>query len=157
MYIFATFEHSINIELAISALEKKGIPKDKIIAAPLDKRKTPRQLFDTMHRSDGYSMIDLAAVLGTVFMLLGAIYGYVLTWGPIIWGIIGALFGLISGFIIKFLILKKKSQEDVKPVTKSIISEVILLIHCEENQGNIVEQILWNHYALGLTKLNSST
>jgi hypothetical protein len=84
MYVIATFESSIFLELAIAALEQKGITTDNLLAVPLDKRTEPRKLFDTIHRADGSSMLDAATILGTVFMLLGAIYGYVLKWGPLI-------------------------------------------------------------------------
>ena len=82
MYIIASFEQSIFLELAISALEQRGIQKNQILAVPLDKRTEPRKLLDTIHRADGYSLFDVAAVLGTCGMLLGAIYGMVLNWGP---------------------------------------------------------------------------
>jgi hypothetical protein len=146
MLVIATFENSLFIEMAISALEQKGIPKEKIFAAPLDKRKEPRQLFDTIHRADGISLFDAGAILGTCFMLLGAIYGYVLKWGPIIWGIIGALSGLAIGILIKLWLVKKNNKS-----TKKISSEIVLMIRCEEYQWDSVEQMLWDNLALGVT------
>ncbi|RIX51455.1 hypothetical protein D3P08_16190 [Paenibacillus nanensis] len=149
--IIATFENSVFIELAITALEQRDIPRANIFAAPLDKRVEPRQLFDTIHSADGFSMLDLAAILGTVFMLLGAIYGYVLAWGPIIWGIIGAVFGMGSGFLLK-LFLVRKNLTGVKKMT----SEIVLMVRCEEEMGRTVQQLLWEHQALGITRIKSS-
>jgi hypothetical protein len=146
MLVIATFENSLFIEMAISALEQKGIPKEKIFAAPLDKRKEPRRLFDTIHRADGISLFDAGAILGTCFMLLGAIYGYVLKWGPIIWGIIGAISGLAIGILIKLWLVKKNNKG-----TKKISSEIVLMIRCEEYQWDSVEQMLWDNLALGVT------
>jgi hypothetical protein len=146
MLVIATFENSLFIEMAISALEQKGIPKEKIFAAPLDKRKEPRRLFDTIHRADGISLFDAGAILGTCFMLLGAIYGYVLKWGPIIWGIIGALSGLAIGILIKLWLVKKNNKG-----TKKISSEIVLMIRCEEYQWDSIEQMLWDNLALGVT------
>jgi hypothetical protein len=146
MLVIATFENSLFIEMAISALEQKGIPKEKIFAAPLDKRKEARQIFDTIHRADGVSLFDAGAILGTCFMLLGAIYGYVLKWGPIIWGIIGALSGLAIGILIKLWLVKKNNKG-----TKKISSEIVLMIRCEEYQWDSVEQMLWDNLALGVT------
>ena len=148
MFVIATFENSIYIELAITALEQQGISKELILAAPLDKRKEPRNLFDTIHRSDGFSLFDGPAILGTCLMLLGAIYGYELEWGPILWGIIGAVSGLILGFLIKMLMLKNNKRG-----SKNITSEIVLMIRCEENKWEMVEKILWDHLALGLTKI----
>jgi hypothetical protein len=148
MLVIATFENSLFIEMAISTLEQKGIPKEKIFAAPLDKRKEPRQLFDTIHRADGVSLFDVGAILGTCFMLLGAIYGYVLKWGPIIWGIIGALSGLSIGILIKFWIVKRNIKGN-----KKISSEIVLMIRCEEYQWESVQQLLWDNLALGVTQV----
>lgn len=148
MYVIATFEQNIYLEMAITKLEQKGIPRDKLFAVPLDKREEPRALFDTIHHADGYSMLDAAAILGTVLMLLGAIYGFELAWGPIIWGIIGAATGLTLGFLFKYIIIKKRSN-----VTKNITSEVVLMIRCELSQWEWVEKILWEHTALGVSKI----
>nr|WP_263324215.1 SoxR reducing system RseC family protein [Neobacillus sp. Marseille-Q6967] len=148
MFIIATFENSIYIELAVTALEQQGISKEKILAAPLDKRKEPRQLFDSIHKSDGFSLFDVAAILGTCFMLLGAIYGYVLEWGPIIWGIIGAVSGMLAGFFLKLFILRKNKRGKSK-----ITSEIVLMVRCDDPKVETVEGILWDHHALGLTKI----
>jgi hypothetical protein len=148
MFVIATFENSIYIELAIAALEKQGIPKDMILAAPLDKRKELRGLFDTIHKSDGFSLFDGPAILGTCLMLLGAIYGYILEWGPILWGIIGALSGLLLGFVIKMLLLKKNKRG-----SNNITSEIVLMVRCEDHKWESVEKILWENLALGLTKI----
>ena len=151
MLVIATFENSLFIELAISALEQKGIPKEKIFAAPLDKRTEPRQLFDTIHRADGFSLFDLGAILGTCLMLLGSIYGYVLKWGPIIWGIIGAVVGITLGILIKVWLVKKNNTGSNK-----ITSEIVLMIRCEEHQWDKVEKILWENTALGITRLKNT-
>lgn len=148
LFVIATFENSIIIELTITELEQNEIPNDKILAVPLDKKLDHRQLFDTIHQADGLSLFDLAAIIGTCLMLLGAIYGYLLEWGPIIWGIIGAVSGLLIGFIIKMLLIKKN-----KRATKSFSSEIVLMIRCEKHQWHIVENILWKNGALGLSRI----
>lgn len=151
MLIIATFENSIFIELAISRLEQNGIKNEKILAAPIDKRTEQRQLFDTLHRADGFSLFDLAAILGTCFMLLGVIYGYTFKWGPIIWGIIGAISGLLLGFFIKMILIKKD-----KAGTKNITSEIVLMVRCEEHQLEKIENILWDNNALGFTTIRDA-
>lgn len=150
MLVIATFENSLFIELAITAIEQKGVSKDKIFAVPLDKRTEPRQLFDTLHRADGFSLLDVAAILGTCLMLLGAIYGYVLKWGPIIWSIIGAVTGILIGLVIKLLMVKKRSN----PTSGKITSEVVIMIRCEDYQWETIEKVLWDNLALGVAKVN---
>jgi hypothetical protein len=152
MHVVATFEQSIYLEMALTALEQKGIAKEDILAIPLGKRAVPRRMFDTIHRADGYSVFDAAAVLGTVFMLLGTVYGYVLKWGPIIWGLIGAIFGMLLGFLIKYAIVKKSSK-GLDRGHRGITSEVVVIVQCEQSKWETVEQILWENTALGISKI----
>ncbi|MFA5383224.1 MAG: hypothetical protein WC364_00895 [Eubacteriales bacterium] len=129
MFVAASFEYSLNLELAITDLEKRGILRQNIGGITLDKRKEERRLFDTIHSADGVSLFDAAAILGTIFMLFGVIYGFVLKWGPIVWGTIGLLTGAVLGFALDYLHGKFRSDKDVKR-TKAKSSEVLLVVKC---------------------------
>ncbi|MFS0619174.1 hypothetical protein [Priestia megaterium] len=146
MQIFATFEHSTNIELAISELEQKGI--DDLYAVPLDNRTEERKLFDTIHRSDGVSLSQTGLFLAVIFSTIGASRGFVLDWGPIYWGLIGAFFGFVLGFSFDFFVQKRVRKK--QRVLSGKASEVIVIVECEESQKEQVERILWNHFALGV-------
>lgn len=150
MHIFATFEHTIYLEKAITAIQMKGIPKEDILAVSIDKRGEERMLFDTVHQSDGLSLLDLAAVLGTIFMLLGTIYGFILEWGPIFWGLVGLIVGSLLGFLIKLILTKKYSGR--QKFSKS--SEVVVVVECKEDKLDMVKDIFWAHHALGVSKLS---
>ncbi len=149
MHIIATFEHTIYLEKAISEIEMQGIPKEDILAVPMDKRDEKRKVFDSIHQSDGLSLVDLAAILGTIFMLLGTIYGFLLRLGPIIWGLIGLVTGFIAGLLIKLIITRKSSnrQENEKA------AEVVLIIKCEKDKSNMVKNVFWNNHALGISNI----
>ena len=153
MYVIATFEYSNYLELAITGLQMKGIAKEKILASPLDKRGEERRLFDTIHYSDGLSLIDIAAMLGTIFMLLGSIYGFALKWGPIWWGLIGLGVGSGLGIIIKLISTKKHNKNRLKGEKAS---EVVLIIECEKDEVETIRAILWQNNALGVSKLDIS-
>ena len=150
MHIISSFEHSAFLELAINHLQEKGIEKEDIVAVPLQNMKDQPKLFDTIHRSDGESLLDLAAVLGTVFSVLGASFGFVLTWGPIIWGILGLAFGAIIGFMIDYLLTKKHKKSKT-----SLHTEVILIVNCKENEYETVKRILFENRALGVGELRN--
>ncbi|QGH33299.1 hypothetical protein GI584_04265 [Gracilibacillus salitolerans] len=153
MQLFSTLENTIYLEMAISMLEKKGIKKENIYAVPLDNRKEERKLFDTLHRSDGTSLIDIGLALATAFSVVGASIGFELALGPIYWGLIGAFIGFVIGVIIRLFterVIKKK-----KRLLKGKHSEVIVIIECEETQAELVENILWNHFAIGVAKVTS--
>lgn len=152
LQLFSTFETTLFLEMAISTLEKRGIPKENIFAVPLDNRKEDRKPFDTLHRSDGTSLIDIGMGLATALSVIGASIGFKLAWGPIYWGLIGAFVGFVLGFAIRLyieVVVKKK-----KRVMKGKHSEIIVIIDCEESQADWIEDILWNHFAIGVAKIN---
>jgi hypothetical protein len=150
MYIVSTFEHSVYLELAMTAIQMKGIKKENIMAISLDKRGEQRVLFDSIHSSDGLSLFDLPAILAVIGGIFGGIYGYVLKWGPLIWGLIAISAGSALGFIIKLVITKRYNgrQNDERG------TEVVLMIECIESQTEMVKDILWSHHALGVRKLD---
>lgn len=153
MQLFSTFEHSIFIEIALSTLEKKGIKKENIFVVPLDNRTEQRKVFDDLHRSDGTSLIDIGVALATALSVVFASIGFKLAWGPIYWGLIGAAAGFLLGFVIRLfteIIVKKKRR-----LLKGFQSEIIVIVDCEESQGEMIENVLFSHYALGVAKIKA--
>ena len=151
MQIFSTFEHSVFIEMAVSTLEKKGIKKESIFVVPLDNQTEERKVFDNLHRSDGTSFVDIGVALATAFSVIGASIGFELAWGPIYWGLIGAAIGFLIGFGIRLfteIILKKRRR-----LLKGFHSEIIVIVNCEESEAEMIENILFSHYALGVAKV----
>ncbi|REE86188.1 hypothetical protein A8990_11185 [Paenibacillus taihuensis] len=152
--IFATFEHSASLELAISSLEKNGVSKENIFAVPLTNRAAERRLFDTIHSEDGISLLGTGAALATAFAVVGASVGFRLAWGPIYWGLIGTGGGFLLGLLIDLFYYKvvKKQQH----LLRGKNSEVILIVECKEEQSDTVESILWHHFAFGLARIESN-
>ncbi|GAA0331975.1 hypothetical protein GCM10008931_24630 [Oceanobacillus oncorhynchi subsp. oncorhynchi] len=151
MQIYAALENNIYIEMAIATLEKNGIPKASIYAVPLDNRSEDRKLFDSLHNSDGTSLIDIGVALATAFSVIGTSIGFELAWGPIYWGLIASLIGFVLGVAIRLFtekVLKKR-----KRLLKGKRPEVILIIECEISMTELVENILWEHLALGIAKV----
>jgi hypothetical protein len=103
VHLVSAFQHSVYLELAIIDLEQIGISKEDILALPLDKNGPNNTSVRTSHK-DGTSMVDLVFILSSIFMLLGAIYGFVLKWGPILWGLIGIIVGALIGLAIELLL-----------------------------------------------------
>jgi hypothetical protein len=150
MYIISTFEHSNYLELAITSIQMKGIQKKNILCVSMDKRGEGAQLFDTIHSSDGLSLLDLPIILATIFCLFGGIYGFMLTWGPIMWGLICMVVGFSLGLIIKLITTKKYNNRQKNLKT----TEVVIIIDCNDNQLDMVKAILWQHNALGVSRLS---
>ena len=153
MYVMSTFEQTIYVELALSELEVKKIPKENILAIPLNNREQGRNLFDTINHSDGLSLFDLAAALATAFAVIGSSVGFRLVWGPIIWGIIAAIVGFSIGLMIDLFKVKLSKKQRKK---RGKTSELIIIISCQNEQIQMVEKILWDNLALGVAKLDDS-
>jgi len=149
--IAATFDHSQFVELAITELEEKGITKEKLLAIPLAQQHKGFAILDTIHRADGISIFDTAAVFATTGMTLGVIYGFIWAWGPIIWGLIGLLGGSAVGFALDYLLTKRKISTE----RKARESELVLIVSCEKAQAAWVEQVLRNNTAFGVGKITA--
>lgn len=145
MYITASFEHSIMLELVISELAQKGISQEQVCAIPMNVPQQEKIMLDTIQRADGLSMMDLATFSGTVLMLFGVMWGFCWTWGPIIWGTIGLFIGGTLGFAIKYVYYRfwVKGQP-----SKGKNAEVMLIVACQKSEGEMVEQLLSRHLAL---------
>ena len=150
MIIVSTFDHSNYLELAITAIQMKGVPKEQILGISMDKRGEDVLLFDSIHSADGLSLLDLPIMLAAIFCLFGSIYGFLLTWGPVLWGIIGMFVGFILGLIIKLITTKKYDNRQ----KKSKATEVVLIIECKEHQLETIQKLLWVNHALGVRKLS---
>jgi hypothetical protein len=151
IHVVSSFTHSEYLELALTSLEQSGISKEHILAVALDKRKEKPHFFDTIRYSDGISLFDAAMAWSTVFAVIFSCYGYILTWGPIIWGLIGVLFGFIFGFLIDLLIhRRRRNLRDKSAVTET---EVFVMVECPERMAAEVERIFWDHFALGVAQI----
>ncbi|AAK80548.1 hypothetical protein BJV85_001290 [Clostridium acetobutylicum] len=150
MYVISTFEHSVYLELAITAIEMKGIKKERIMSIPMDKKGEERMLFDSIQSSDGLSLFDLPSILAVIGGIFGSIYGFVLKWGPILWGLIGIVSCSCVGFVIKLIVTRKYRDEQ----KCSERSEVVLIIECDDSKVEMVKDILWKNNALGVRKLD---
>jgi hypothetical protein len=144
--IAATFDHSQFIELAVTELEAKGIAKEKILAIPLVQKHKDFAILDTIHQADGVSILDTASVFATTGMTLGVIYGFIGSWGPIIWGLIGLFMGSAIGLLLDYLLTKRKFSTQLKIKE----SELVLIVNCENHQSNLVETVLRNNTAFGV-------
>lgn len=154
MLIAATFNHSSFVELAITELNENGISKAKVMAIPLLQKEKDFVILDTIHTADGFSNVDYAAVFGTIGMVLGVIYGFVWYWGPIIWGLLGLTAGGAAGFTLGYLQNRRTSSLQEKDrQRKGNVSELVLLISCDQQQSEMVEKILRNNTAFGIGKV----
>ncbi|SHH77515.1 hypothetical protein SAMN02745823_00965 [Sporobacter termitidis DSM 10068] len=144
MFVVSVFQQSIQVELAVTALEQEGVAKSEILAVPVQKEQPGKGLFDSMHSASGESVLDLPMILGALATLFGCIYGFRLAWGPVLWGIIAAVLGFGVGFVLKLLFLKKKKASSHQ-------SEVVIFVKCDGGKLERIERLLHDNGAQGVS------
>ena len=83
-------------------------------------------------------------------MVLGVIYGFVLAWGPIIWGLLGLVGGFLVGFLLDISFSKLRHSKERRADNDG---ELFLIVNCEQHQVEQVKKTLWEHLALGVAVL----
>lgn len=144
--VIATLDHSPFVEMVIHDIEKLGVPAHNIVALPLENLDSQTHIIDSIHRVDGRSVLDGAMMVGSIFAVLGAIYGFVLYWGPIIWGLIGLAGGFFLGLLIELAFNKKKLK-----LFASQKSEVIIEVTCHASLQNQLIKAFKSRNARGFT------
>jgi hypothetical protein len=142
--IIAAIDHSPFVEMIIHDIEKLGVPPQNIVALPLENLDTQIHILDTIDRVDGRSVLDGAMMVGTIFAVLGAIYGFIWEWGPIIWGLLGLAGGFILGLLIEIAVSKKKVK-----ILANRKSEVIIEVTCNASLQNQLINVLKSRRAMG--------
>ncbi|WP_438445834.1 hypothetical protein [Gorillibacterium sp. sgz5001074] len=101
-YAAATYRHSLEVEVVLIQLEQAGFSREALLVLPLapphEKKRLIHGYFYLEER-----IMNLAFPLGTVFMLLGVIYGFVLPLGPVLWGLFGLLLGFGLGLLLGYM------------------------------------------------------
>ncbi|WP_409288429.1 hypothetical protein [Peribacillus sp. SCS-37] len=146
MQIIATFDHSIHVELVLANLEEMGITR--VAAIPLDTSREEGILGDSLHQSDGVTFLNKGMFLAVIFSVIGASRGFILDWGPVYWGLIGAGSGFVLGLIID-LTLQKHKLKKIKSGKKKL-SEVVIMLECEDDSAARIESLLWDNRAMGI-------
>ncbi|MFT8316677.1 MAG: hypothetical protein ABF651_00225 [Sporolactobacillus sp.] len=136
--ILAIFEHSLYIEMALSALTQMNVDRQNIAVFPLKKplQSTKNQPYN------GTSQSDLGFIFATISGVIGASIGFILYLGPIVWGIGAALFGFVVGLLINKFISRKK---------KAVTPHVLLIVKCPHAQSQNLEKVLWDNQSIGMT------
>jgi hypothetical protein len=150
MFVVASFDYSTYTELAVTEIIEKGLKKEQILALPLEVRGESREILDTIHHSDGVSMVDGGFILGAACMTLGVLYGFILEWGPIIWGLIGLMGGFLIGCLIDYFWGKTRHSKNRR---KGPMSEVIIMVECPVEQVEMVKMTMWGHRSLGIATI----
>ncbi|WP_248927614.1 hypothetical protein [Paenibacillus hamazuiensis] len=144
MLIIGIFEQSIELEQALADLESSSISKEKILVVFMDKDRKKHK-----YQPHSPHPFEIGISCATGFAVIGASMGFALAWGPLIWGIIGALTGFGVGVGCCSFINGRKAKKPHIPC------EATVLIECTEDQSLHVLDVLWNYRALSVGHADS--
>jgi hypothetical protein len=143
MDIVAVFPYSVNVELVLTELLRFGIARENLAAVPLRNEEKPLTIEAV--GTGGRTPFDIAFLIGTIGMMLGCIYGFVLPGGPIFWALGLLIVGFSVGFAVEFMIRNRQKKRD-----PARYPGIVLMIHCRAEQEQAVKQILQRHLAKGI-------
>ncbi|MDR6549875.1 hypothetical protein [Paenibacillus qinlingensis] len=153
MLIISTFEHSIELEEALAVLEEMGLSRQEIMTVMMDNH---RETSDHNYNSNPNKKtlaFEVGMATSTGATVLGISFGFILYWGPIIWGVISAICGFLLGFIITRVIQAKVLKHTIRK--KERLPELAIIIQCHEGRLQEVQHVLWEYQALSVGKIYS--
>jgi hypothetical protein len=144
MLIVGTFQHSIELEQALALLEIRGVPWKRILVIAMDsvQHDPPEHL--PVSRDRNSRRIELSIACATALSVIGASIGFILKWGPVIWGLISCVIGYIIGFGLYSLFMKNGNQHRVP----KNLPEITVMVQCQKKDSAQVRDILWRYQAL---------
>ncbi|WP_166238760.1 hypothetical protein [Paenibacillus turpanensis] len=145
--IVALFSYTENVDLFLIEMKRRGFGDSNLLVVPLKKADYPLTI-EAVSRG-GRTHWDMAFFTGTICMLLGCIYGFVLAFGPVLWGLFGLIFGMIFGYFLQWCYEKWKGNRK-KTMQKSFI---VIMVRCPKTQENEIHSVLYKHHAYALGKV----
>lgn len=143
MLIIGTFEHSIELEQALTVLEQKGISKKSILVVPMDSDPKTYMQFTGKSQNRFYKAIEVGMACATASCVIGTAIGFSLTWGPVFWALIGAAAGFAIGFGL-YTIAHKGNYRNLPKV----LPEVTVIVRCQEEMSSRVMETMWRYNVL---------
>jgi hypothetical protein len=143
MNLFATFKQSIELEQALAELESSCVLSDQILVIYMENE--PAQVQQTQRTKEIHSnAFEAGMASATGSAAIGASIGFVLAWGPIIWGLICVIIGFIFGYCLYYFLKKDKMQT----LRQKKEAEILVIIQCTEILAHQIREILWKYHAL---------
>ena len=144
MIIVGTFYQSVDLEIALSQIEKEGIPAEEMMVVFMNEHlpnRSKKRDIKEIHSS----AFEIGIAFATGLTVIGASIGFKFLWGPILTGLLAAIIGFVTGYSSYYFANRKKAR-----TTFINSNEVTLIIQCSKEQRNEIHEILWNHHALSV-------
>lgn len=138
MLIIGLFKQSIELEQALAELEKI-ISRERILIAFMDSGENKNDL-------NNPHAFEVGISFGTAGAVIGASCGFVLTLGPILWGLFGTAIGFALGLLAYSLV--KNGRKRQKQADR--MDEATIIIQCEAEQTRKIIMLLQKYQALSV-------
>lgn len=151
MIIIGTFQHSIELEQALSKLEEIGITRNQLLVVCMDTDSKDFSSYKQKPESSHSRGVEIGIACATALSVIGTSVGFILPWGPIICGLIASIVGFCLGFGIHAIIqrpIRRRSKK--KP-------EVTVIVQCKTDQSEHVQKVMWINHALTVGLAHAST
>lgn len=151
MMIISTFEHSIEVEEALAVLENMGLSRNEIMTVMMDNYQEITDYNFNSNPNKKTLAFEVGMATSTGVTVIGISYGFMLDWGPIIWGTLSAICGFIIGYSITRLIQTKIFKHIIRK--KERLPELAVIIQCHEERSQEVQLVLWEYQAISVGKI----
>lgn len=143
MLVIGIFPNDMGAAQALLDMENAGIGKDRLLVVPMDASAEEAKT-ESFNPIAGQSSVEAGIAVATACAVVCISRGFVMAWGPIVWGMIGAFGGFAIGFSVHRLIMKRRR----KRTRADRSSELTVIVECEEPERQKVLDSLWNNNAL---------
>lgn len=150
MLIVSTFEQTLQVEQALSVLERSGIDRKSILVVPLDPYKKNPNHLEIRGEDIKAKGLEVGMVVATALSVIGASIGFKLKWGPIVWGLAYAFIGLFIGIGAVWIYRISKGERTFTRSPKRPFPEIAVIVQCAEAMSTEVRQILWQYRAISV-------
>ncbi len=149
MIVIGTFRHSIELEQALAALELRGIPRDRLLVVMMDDSESEIPYRLTNKSKDFHvEGTEIGISSATFLSVIGASVGFILKWGPVIWGIIAAVIGFGIGFAISYARYRIQMSKGLARQNRHNYPDVTVIVQCRNDDFPFVRDVMWKYRAL---------
>ncbi|MBO7743317.1 hypothetical protein I8J29_03870 [Paenibacillus sp. MWE-103] len=151
--IISTFEHSLEVEQALAVLEQMGVSRSSIMTVMMENGGERTDKTAAFYPNKTTLAFEAGMGSATACSVVGISAGFVLDWGPLIWGMLTALFGFAAGFGTTRLLQAKYFRRALR--IRERLPELAVIVECQEHRVHEVQRVLWEYRALSVGRIEA--
>ncbi|MBB3112986.1 hypothetical protein FHS18_005088 [Paenibacillus phyllosphaerae] len=152
MLVVGVFQITTELEQVLSLLEQKGMEREQMVAVPMDLDANDDTMDPIRSRDRKAGGFELGMGTATAFSVIGVSRGFILEWGPIVWGLIASGIGFLVGLALHLIIVRVTGAK--REASANLLPEVTVLIRCQPERLDEVRKLLWQHQAISVGVVN---